>query len=138
MGEIVVNIELENATDSELAEDGKLPAADIRRATIPAVVDADTMMLALPEDIVSRLGLRPAGSIAATYADGRRDEVPVAARLIVRIGERWMSTECVVLPQGADALVGQLVMERLDLIADCRAQTLHPRPESPDLPLMRL
>ena len=138
MGEIIVDIELENATDRELAEDGELPAADVRRATIPAVVDTGANMLALPEDIVSRLGLRPAGSIVATYADGRRDELPVAARLIVRIGDRWMSTECVVLPQGADALVGQLVMERLDLIADCRARTLHPRPESPDLPLMRL
>ncbi len=138
MGEIIVDIELENATDRELAEDGELPAADVRRATIPAVVDTGANMLALPEDIVSRLGLRPAGSIAATYADGRRDELPVAARLIVRIGDRWMSTECVVLSQGADALVGQLVMERLDLIADCRSRTLHPRPESPDLPLMRL
>ena len=138
MGEIVVNIELENATDSELAEDGKLPAADVRRAAIPAVVDTGANMLALPEDIVSRLGLRPAGSIVATYADGRRDELPVAARLIVRIGERWMATECIVLPQGTDALVGQLVLERLDLVADCRAQTLQPSPESPDLPLMRL
>ena len=138
MGEIVVDIELENVRDRELAEDGELPAADIRRATIPAVADTGAIMLALPEDVVSQIGARPAGSIVATYADGRRDEVPVAGPLIVRIGERWMSTECIVLPQGVDALVGQLVLERLDLVADCRAQTLHPRPESPDLPLMRL
>ena len=138
MGEIVVNIELENSKDRELAEDGELPAADIRRATIPAVADTGAIMLALPEDIVRQIGARPAGSIATTFADGRRGDLPVAGPLIVRIGDRWMSTECIVLPQGTDALVGQLVMERLDLVADCVAQTLHPRPESPDRPLMRL
>ena len=138
MGEIVVNIELENNRDRELAAAGHLPHADIRRATIPAVADTGAIMLALPEDVVSRLGFERIDSIVATYADGRRDELPVAGPLIVRIGDRWMSTECIVLPQGVDALVGQLVMERLDLVADCVAQTLHPRPESPDHPIMRL
>ena len=138
MGEIVVDIELENVVDRGLAQAGHLPDADIRRATIPAIADTGAMMLALPEDVVSRLGLELLNSISATYADGRRAELPVAGPLIVRIGDRWMSTECIVLPQGTEALVGQLVMERLDLVADCVAQTLHPRPESPDRPLMRL
>ena len=138
MGEIIVNIELENVDDRGLARAGHIPEADIRRVTIPAVADTGAIMLALPEDIVSRLGLELLNSISTTYADGRRAELPVAGLLIVRIGDRWMSTECIVLPQGADALVGQLVMERLDLVADCVAQTLHPRPESPDRPLMRL
>ena len=138
MGEIVVNIELENVGDREMARAGHLREADIRRAVIPAVADTGAMMLALPEDIVSQLGIRRTGSIATTYADGRRDELPVAGPLIVQIGDRSMPTDCIVLPQGTEALVGQLVMERLDLVADCVAQTLHPRPESPDRPLMRL
>ena len=138
MGEIVVEIELENVEDRGLARAGQLRDADIRRAAIPAVADTGAIMLALPEDVVSRLGLELVSSVSATYADGRRDELPVAGPLIVRIGDRWMSTECVVLPRGTDALVGQLVMERLDLVADCVARTLHPRPESPDRPLMRL
>ena len=49
-----------------------------------------------------------------------------------------MATDCVVVPVGADALIGQIVMERLDLIADCANQTLGPRPESPDRPLLRV
>ena len=138
MGEIIVNIELENVEDRGLARSGYLPEADIRRATIPAVADTGAIMLALPEDVVSRLGLERVDSIAATYADGRRDELPVAGTLIVRIGDRSMRADCIVLPQGVDALVGQLVMERLDLVADRVARTLHPRPESPDRPLMRL
>jgi len=138
MGEIVVNIELENVVDRGRAKEGELPEADIRRATISAVADTGAIMLALPEDVVSWLGLDLESSITATYADGRQSELPVAGPLLVRIGDRSMPANCIVLPQGTDALVGQLVMEGLDLVADCVAQTLHPRPESPDRPLMRL
>ena len=138
MGEIVVDIELENVVDRGRAEDGELPEADIRRATISAVADTGAIMLALPEDVVNRLGIRQRSSITATYADGRQGELPVAGPLLVRIGDRSMPANCIVLPQGTDALVGQLIMEGLDLVADCVARTLHPRPESPDRPLMRL
>ena len=138
MGEIVVNTELENVVDRGRAKEGELPEADIRRAAIPAVADTGAIMLALPEDVVSRLGLDLESSITATYADGRQGELPVAGPLLVRIGDRSMPANCIVLPQGTDALVGQLIMEGLDLVADCVARTLHPRPESPDRPLMRL
>ncbi len=138
MGEIIVEIELENVKDREMAEDGELPEADIRSATVSAVADTGAIMLALPEDVVSRLGIRHRSSITATYADGRQGELPVAGPLLVRIGDRSMPANCIVLPQGTDALVGQLIMEGLDLVADCVARTLHPRPESPDRPLMRL
>ena len=138
MGEIVVDIELENVEDRGLARAGHLRDADIRRATTPAIADTGAIMLALPEDVVNRLGLELVSTVSATYADGRRGELPVAGPLIVRIGDRWMPTNCIVLPQGAEALVGQIIMEGLDLVADCVAQTLHPRPESPDRPLMRL
>ena len=49
-----------------------------------------------------------------------------------------MPVNCVVVPAGADALVGQIVMGQLDLVADCVTRTLGPRPESPDRPLLRL
>ena len=49
-----------------------------------------------------------------------------------------MPANCIVAPAGTDALVGQVVMEQLDLVADCATRTLGPRPESPDRPLLRL
>ena len=138
MGEIVVDVGLENVGDRELARAGYLPAADIRRASVQAVADTGAVMLALPEDVVERLGVEVVGSVACTYADGRRGERPVAGPLTVRIGDRWMPANCIVVPAGTDALVGQVVMEQLDLVADCATQTLGPRPESPDRPLLRL
>ena len=138
MGEIVVDVELENDQDRTLFEHGFAREGEIRSETIPAVADTGAMMLALPEDVVSRLGLERAETIIATLADGSRTEVPVVKRVSIRIGTRQMLTDAMVIPSGADPLIGQIVMERLDLIADCANQTLHPRPESPDRPLLRL
>ena len=138
MGEIIVDIELENAMDRIMAEDGHLPHADIRRVAIPAIADTDTMMLALPEDVVNQLGLRLDNSVNVIYADGRRAELPVAALLNVQICGRRAVADCIVLPQGSDARVGQIITRQLDLIPDPETKTLGPRPESPDRPLIRL
>ena len=138
MGDIVVDIELENPGDRRLFEEGYRREEDIRRATVQAVADTGAMMLALLEDTVNRLGVKVVGSAVFTDADGQRRERPIAGPLTVRIGDRKTSTDCVVVPAGADALVGQLVMKVLDLVADCVRQTLGPRPESPDRPLLRL
>ena len=55
-----------------------------------------------------------------------------------RIGNRFMSTDCVVGPPLSEPLIGQIILEALDLIADCTNRTLTPRPESPDYPLLKL
>ncbi len=138
MGEIVVEMELENIEDRNLVRAGVRAEADVRRETIQAVADTGAMMLALPADVVERLGVPVVDSITTTYADGRRGDLPVTDTLRIRIGDREMGTECIVVPEGAEALVGVLVMERLDLIADPVNQTLGPRPESPDRPLLRV
>ncbi len=138
MGEIVVDVELQNAEDRAMANKGILRETEIRRATVSAVADTGALMLALPEDVVERLGVEVVGSGTFAYADGRRGELPIAGPLTVHIGDRWTFARCVVVPPGADPLIGQLVMEELDLVADCRNRTLGPRPESPDVPVLRL
>ena len=138
MGQIVVDVGLENSGDRELAKAGYLRETEVRRTTVKAVADTGAVMLALPEDVVERLGVEVVGSVACNHADGRQGERPVAGALTVHIGDRWMPVNCVVVPAGADALVGQVVMEQLDLVADCVTRTLGPRPESPDRPLLRL
>ena len=62
----------------------------------------------------------------------------MAGGLTVRIGDRAMTTDCIVGPPMSEPLVGQIVLEAFDLIADCATQTLHPRPESPDRPLLKV
>ena len=135
---IVVDIELENAEDRGLARRGYRRNDDVRRAVIPAIADAIATIPALPEDIVDRLGIRRMGSVDVAYADGRREELPIAGPLTVRIGDRHAVSDCIVLPRGSDARVGQLVIRQMDLILDYANQTLSPRPESPDRPMIRL
>ena len=138
MGEIVVDVELENAGDLELVRKGFLKEIDVRRTTVSAVADTGAVMLALPEEVVQLLGVEVVGSGPVAYADGRRGELPIAGPLTVHIGDRWTFARCVVTPPGTEALVGQIIMEELDLVADCRNRTLGPRPEAPDAPVLRL
>ena len=135
---IIVDIELENASDRMRAQDGDRRDDDVRRLTIPAAADTDVMMLVLPEDVVDRLGVRQTGSIDAEYADGRREELPVAGPVTVRIGGRSAVADCVVMSQGSEARIGYIVTRQMDLVPDYVNQTLSPRPESPDRPMMRL
>lgn len=135
---IIVEIELENANDRTRVQDGDRREADVRRVTIPAAADADIMMLVLPEDVVDLLGVRQDNSVIAEYADGRREVRPVAGPLIVWIGDRSAVADCIVLPQGSEARIGQIVTRQLDLVPDYANQTLSPRPESPDRPMMRV
>lgn len=138
MGEITVNAELENPGDRAYFERGHGRESDIRRTSVEAVVDTGAVMLVLPQNVVERLGVGVRRTVIVSYADERKEERPVAGPLTIRIGNRFMSTDCVVGPPLSEPLVGQIVMEALDLIADCTNRTLTPRPESPDYPLLKL
>ena len=111
VGEIIVEIELENAEDRSDARRGRIDEASVRREKVQAVADTGAVMLALPEDVVVGLGLPTVRTLTSTFADGRRGQLPVAGPLTIQIGDRQMLTECIVVPEGAEALVGQVVME---------------------------
>ena len=138
MGEIVASMELENAGDREIVSEGLRDESTIRRATVDGVVDTGAVMLMLPEDVVGRLGLKTRGKVVVTYADERREIRPVAGPVTVQIGDRGMNADCIIGPPLSEPLIGQIVLEALDLVADCGNQTLGPRPESPDYPLLKL
>ncbi len=138
MGEIVASMELENTVDRDNASDGLRDESTVRRATVDGVVDAGAVMLVLPEDVVDRLGLRTRREVAVTYANEYRETRPVAGPVTVHIGDRFMNADCIIGPPSSEPLIGQIVLEALDLAADCANRTLGPRPESPDRPLLKL
>jgi len=45
-------------------------------------------------------------------------------------GDRFIYTGCIVDPPLSEALIGQVIMEKLDLLLDCQRQTLLSKPES--------
>ena len=134
MGEIRSDVTLENTIDRGYFDRGDRQESDIRRTIVDAMVDTGAVSLFLPEDIVEHLGLEQLGTAVVTYADERQDERPLAGPVTVRIGNRAMVGDCIVGPARSEALIGQVVLERLDLIADCANHTLAPRhPEYPVL-----
>lgn len=95
-------------------------------------------MLVLPQDLVEALGLREVGKVIVTYADERKEERALAGIVTVRSGNRLTTLNCIVGPPGSEPLLGQVVLETMDLLVDCSQQKLIPRPESPYLPLLKL
>ena len=138
MGEVKVEVELENTIDRGMATRGVLNGEEIRHFGARLLVDSGAIMLALPQDYVEALGLDEIGKAVVTYADERKEERPVAGPVTVRVGDRFATVNCVVLPPNAEPLLGQIVIEMTDLLVDCRDQKLVPRPESPFLPELKL
>jgi len=133
-----VEVVLENAVDRELLRLGYIKAEQVRSAKVHVLVDSGAVMLVLPQDLVETLGLREVGKAIVTYADERKEERPIAGVVTVRVENRTTSLNCIVGPPNSEPLLGQVVLETLDLLVDCTQQKLVPRPESPFLPLLKL
>lgn len=138
MGQVNVEVFLENATDREMVRRGLMQDVDVRKLTTMAIVDTGAVMMMLPQDQVEELGLRELRKAIVTYADERKEERPIAGVVTVRFGKREANVDCVVGPPGSEVLFGQIPLEAMDLIVDCPHQKLTPRPESPYLPTLRL
>ena len=138
MGEIRARLVLENQRDRVLADAGHLDSARIRRVEIDALVDTGAVMTLLPQDVVEALGLPLDGTITVTLANEDTIELPRARLLSLALGDRQMDTDCLVGPPRCEPLLGQLVLERLDLILDPVKRVVSPRPESPFRPSLKL
>lgn len=138
MGEINISFQLENSFDRDRFFEQQIKEDEIRSYCMNGVVDTGAVMLILPQDVVEKLGLRIRRKVIVSYADERKEERAVAGVVTVIIGDRSMVTECIVGPPLSEALIGQVVLEELDLLADCQQHTLCPRPESPIYPLLKL
>jgi predicted aspartyl protease len=138
MGEVRARIVLENQRDRILAEAGHQKSSWVRRVELDALVDTGAVMLLLPQDVVEALGLPIDGKIIVTLVNDEKVELSRARLLSVTVEDRQMDTDCLVGPPGCEPLVGQLVLERLDLVVDPAKRVISPRPESPFLPSLKL
>ena len=138
MGEVRTRLIVENQTDRILADAGHLDVDRVRRLELDVLVDTGAVMTLLPQDVVETLGLPLDGHIIVTLANEERVELPRARLVSLTLGGRQMDTDCLVGPPQCEPLIGQLVLERLDLIIDPVKRAISPRPESPFLPSLKL
>jgi len=138
MGEIRVKVRWENEGDLYQYDRRKLSRKKVRKAEIEAVVDTGAVMMLLPQELVEQLGLHRLGKVVVRLANEQRVELEKASGIHLAIGDREMSASCLIGPPGCEPLVGQLVMEEMDLIPDRLLRTLTPRPESLFLPTLNM
>ncbi|CAK0754729.1 hypothetical protein CCP3SC15_10051 [Gammaproteobacteria bacterium] len=138
MGEIRVKVNLKNDRDIFRYQERMIKESEIRDVTLDALVDTGAVMILLPQDVVEFLGLEKTEKVIVTLANEQKIELEVAGTLSLKIENRTMKTDCLVGPPQCEPLIGQLVLERLDFILDPLKRTLHPRPESPYLPSLKL
>ncbi len=138
MGEVKVEVKLENTTDRELVLRGILTEEQVRSFNIDVIADTGAVMLVLPQDEVEALGLREIRKAVVRYADERKEERAVAGPVTVRVDGRGATVDCIVGPPNSEPLLGHVVLEIMDLLVDPLQQRLIPRPESPFLPELKL
>ena len=128
---------LENAEDRGLVRRGALPASAVRRLEVEMLVDTGAVVSLLPQDMVDALGLGLTDKVIVSLANDERVEMPTAGPLMLTTVGRTMHTDCLVGPPRCEPLLGQVVLERLDLIVDSTKRQLTVRPESPFLPSLK-
>ena len=111
MGEITVRARLRTSSNRVNWEDGRIEESEIRTYTLDATVDTGAVMLVLPQNVVEKLGVRNRRTVIVSYADERKEERPVAGPLTIKLGDRFMTTDCIVGPPLSEPLVGQVVLE---------------------------
>jgi clan AA aspartic protease len=108
----------------------------VRRSELDAMVDTGAVRTVLPPQVVEELGLQIRGQRVAEYADGRKESVGVTEPVIVECLRRDTMEEALVL--GDEVLIGQTVLEKLDLLADCANRRLVPNPAHPNQPVTKV
>lgn len=126
-GAIYTKIKLTNAIDEALISRGLLAPNLLRTCQIDALVDtASTYLVILPE-ILQRLGLRIIGQQIAKCTVG------VTEALLIECEGRQTTKDALVT--GDIVLVGQVVLEKLDLLVDCKKQRLISNSDNPNYPV---
>jgi clan AA aspartic protease len=135
MGKVMSKVKLTNAHDAESARRGTLHPDQVRTLEMEGLVDTGATLLMIPEEAAAALELPEVGKRPIRLADGRIRSFPVVGSLRVEILGRDMACDAVVTPLGTTILIGQIVLETLDLVVDPKSRNVLVNPEHPDGPM---
>lgn len=136
MGEVRTAVRLTNATDQVLERRGKLAADEVHTYLADALVDTGAVRTVLPSHVVQQLDLGIRGQRVVELADGRKETVGVTDPVEINIDGRNTIEDALVL--GDEVIIGQTVLETLDLHVDCANKRLFPNPAHPDQPVVKI
>lgn len=136
MGTVRAKVKLTNEVDEELVRRGLLAPQKLRECETEALVDTGATYLVIPAEMAQQLGLRIREQRIVKYADGREEAVGVTSSVLIECQGRQTIEEALVV--GNEVLIAQVVLEKLDLLPDCKNQRLIPNPAHPDYPVAML
>lgn len=136
MGEIRVQVKLTNAFDEANAAAKNISPEQVRSVTVEAIVDTGAVRSVIPQSVVDMLGVQIRSNEVARYADGRSENVGLTFSMLFEIMGRSTADEALVL--GDEVLIGQTILEKLDLLADCRNRRLVANPDHPEFAVTRV
>jgi len=128
VGRVVVTLQIENAFDVEQAARGQIPADKVRRAAVEALVDTGATFLCLPQPVIDQLGLTFQRHNTTRTVSGSL-LMSIYATAHVAVEGRDCNTEVMALPEGRQALLGQIPLEMMDWWIDPVGQKLVGNPE---------
>ncbi|MCC7293778.1 MAG: hypothetical protein IT449_17100 [Phycisphaerales bacterium] len=131
-----MKVKLTNAMDESLARRGRLSDKDVRAYEADAMVDTGAVQSVVPIHVLQRLGVEIRGERVAEYADGRCDTAGISEPILFELQGRDTMEDALGL--GNEVLIGQTVLEKLDLLADCSGRRLIPNPAHPDQPVTKV
>jgi len=105
---------------------------------VEATIDTGATMLVLPRNVVEDIGLRKIGERRVRYANNQIQMKPVYRGVILELKGRDGIFDVLCEVEGSEPLIGQIVLEALDLIVDPIAKTVMPNPRSPDTPMTEI
>ena len=136
MGEVRTAVTLTNATDQDLVRRGKLSPGEVHSYKADALVDTGAVRTVLPLHVVQQLDLAIRGQRVVELADGRKQSFDVTGAVEIDIDGRNTIEDALVL--GDEVIIGQTVLETLDLLVDCANRRLVPNPAHPDQPVIKI
>ena len=138
MGRVTAQIVLQNYDDWRAFQLGQLAPEQIRTVEVEGLVDTGATLLVIPKAIADQLGVPEVRRTTVRYADQRVAEKSIVGPIRVTVCNRTALFEAVVEEQLTEPLIGQIVLESLDLVVSPRELTLMPNPRSPELPMIDL
>jgi clan AA aspartic protease len=130
MGEVRTKVWLFNNADANAAAEGRLSPERVRVVEADAMVDTGAVRSSVPAPLLDQLGIKPYNQVTVELADGGKNEVGIADGIRFEIMQRRSSDDALVL--GDEVLIGQTLLEKMDLLVDCARQRLVPaHPEGP-------
>lgn len=121
---------------AQAAQAGKLSPDKVRSLEADALVDTGAVRSCVPAPLLERLGIRPYEQRIVEYADGRKDSVGIADGVRFDIMHRKSSDDALAL--GDEVLIGQTLLEKMDLLVDGTRQRVVPNPAHPDVEVSKV